>query len=32
MLEADPFADVQNFTKVRCVFRAGSVIYSAKTP
>jgi imidazolonepropionase-like amidohydrolase len=32
MLEADPFADVRNFTKVRCVLRAGSVIYSAKKP
>jgi imidazolonepropionase-like amidohydrolase len=29
VLEADPAADVRNFARVRCTFRAGELIYSA---
>jgi imidazolonepropionase-like amidohydrolase len=30
VLEGDPFEDVKNFAKVRCVFRAGEQIYPAE--
>jgi imidazolonepropionase-like amidohydrolase len=29
VLEGDPAADVRNFAKVRCAFRAGELIYSS---
>jgi imidazolonepropionase-like amidohydrolase len=30
VLAADPFEDVKNFAKVRCVYRAGKLIYASK--
>jgi len=32
VLAADPAEDVKNFTQVRCVFRAGKLVYASKEP
>jgi imidazolonepropionase-like amidohydrolase len=32
VLGGDPVDDVKNFANIRCVFRAGKLVYASKTP